>query len=133
MSKLERLLYTSKATEPMGTLALFNLLNSARKRNSEVGITGHLLYVDGTFAQCIEGPPDSIEKLWQSIQHDNRHIDVELVRRTPIDKRRYPEWKMAFSSYRYLNTLSMPGFFPIDQPGADDLMQLTKNNTTTSR
>ena len=59
MKKLERLLYTSKSTQPMGTLALFNLLSEARKRNAELGITGHLLYVDGTFAQCIEGPANS--------------------------------------------------------------------------
>ena len=48
---LERLVYTSIATEPMGTLSLFNLLNQARQRNARLGLTGHLLYADGRFTQ----------------------------------------------------------------------------------
>ena len=114
---LERLVYTSRATEVMGTLALFELLNQARHKNASLGVTGHLLYVDGTFTQCIEGPPSSIENLWQSLQSDPRHEQISVIARGPVQARRFDEWAMAFSSYRYLNSFNMPGFFPLDETG----------------
>ena len=125
MSTLERLVYTSRETDSMGTLALFNLLNAARIRNEQLELTGLLVYVDGGFTQCIEGPTASINKLWKSLLRDTRHQDISLIEREQVSSRRYPDWRMAFSSYRYLNTFNMPGFFPIDQPGGVDLKRLT--------
>lgn len=125
MNSLERLIYSSKATEPMGTLALFNLLNAARIRNEQLELTGLLLYVDGGFTQFIEGPTISINQLWESLLRDTRHQDISLTERVGVTSRRYPDWKMAFSSYRYLNTFNMPGFFPIDYPNETDLQWLT--------
>ena len=122
--QLERLMYTSRSTESMGTLALFNLLNQARIRNSYLEITGHLLYADGMFTQCIEGPPESIEILWQSILSDPRHDTISLVSRGPTEARRFKEWSMAFSSYRYLNEFNMPGFFPIDEKDESEKTKL---------
>jgi len=79
MSSVERLLYTSLATEPLGTLDLFNLLNQARERNAALGITGHLLYAKGQFTQCIEGPSACVEQLWQRLLKDHRHAEVQLL------------------------------------------------------
>ena len=117
---LERLVYTSRATEPYGTLALFNLLNQARQKNARLGITGHLLYADGIFTQCIEGPPSVVESLWQTLIKDTRHDNISVITREPVMARRFEEWAMAFSSYRYLNDLNMPGFFPLDANGISE-------------
>lgn len=121
---LERLVYTSIACESMGTLMLFNLLNQARSKNARLQITGHLLYADGLFTQCLEGPTQSIDSLWQSIQTDPRHRTISLLMRVPIETRRFKEWTMAFSSYRYLNEFNMPGFFPINVHGESDMTKL---------
>jgi hypothetical protein len=115
MPAFERLLYTSRATEPLGTLALFELLNQARLKNARLDITGHLLYAKGQFTQCVEGPASSVEHLWQALQNDTRHTDIQLLARSNCETRRFANWDMAFSSYRYLNTFNMPGFFPIDE------------------
>ncbi len=117
---LERLVYTSRATEVMGTLALFNLLNQARVKNASLGVTGHLLYADGMFTQCIEGPASSIEIVWLSIQRDARHDQISVIERGPVKARRFNEWAMAFSSYRYLNSFNMPGFFPLNEAGVSE-------------
>ena len=114
---LLRLTYTSTETEPLGTLALFNLLNQAREKNARLNVTGHLLYTRGTFTQCLEGPAASLDSLWTSLQRDPRHQNVQLLGRVTITERRFSEWTMAFSSYRYLNTYNMPGFFPVDESG----------------
>ena len=117
-------MYTSRATDPLGTLALFNLLNQARQKNARLGITGHLLYADGLFTQCVEGPSEAIEALWQTLLKDPRHEAISMISRQSVAGRRFQEWAMAFSSYRYLNAYNMPGFFPIDQNGVSQLSPL---------
>ncbi len=114
---LERLLYRSKATNTLGSLHLFNMLSEARSRNAALGITGHLLYTEEVFVQCIEGPTESIAALWDSLQSDARHHDIELLARGPIQERRFSDWNMAFSSYPSLNRFDMPGFFAVNKEG----------------
>jgi hypothetical protein len=110
----ERLIYQSKSSQDFGTLHLFNLLTEARQRNKRLGITGHLLYLDGQFTQCIEGSSASIDALWESLLRDVRHHDIELLARYSITQRRFPEWTMAFSSYASFYVHGMTGFFPVD-------------------
>lgn len=76
---LERIVYQSTASQEFGSLALFQLLTQAQLRNSQLQITGHLLFFNGQFTQCFEGPPESVEQLWQSIQRDKRHKNIELL------------------------------------------------------
>jgi Sensors of blue-light using FAD len=114
---LERLLYRSKATNTLGSLHLFNMLSEARAKNASMGITGHLLYTEEVFVQCIEGPPASVAALWETLHLDDRHYDLELLARGPVQERRYSEWSMAFSSYPSLNRFNMPGFFAVDKDG----------------
>lgn len=121
---LERLTYTSRETEPFGTLDLFNLLNQARNKNTRLNLTGHLLYANGVFTQCIEGPPEALDSLWTALLKDPRHQDIQLIDRSRIDHRRFADWSMAFSTYRYLNAYNMPGFFPIDESGASPQSQM---------
>ena len=88
---LERLVYRSKATHKLGSLHLFNLLSLCRERTKRMDITGHLLYTEEIFVQCIEGPSASIESLWQSLNRDERHHDIELLARGPLQERRFAD------------------------------------------
>ena len=121
---LERLVYQSTASQDFGTLHLFNLLTQARQRNERLGITGHLLYWRGRFTQCIEGPSESIDELWRSLQCDDRHHDVQMLARLPIEERRFSEWSMAFSSYAAFYVHGLTGFFPVDDSGVSPLVTL---------
>ena len=120
---LERLVYRSKATHKLGSLHLFNLLSLCRAKNRRLNITGHLLYTEEIFVQCIEGPPESIESLWQSLLRDERHHDIELLSRGPLSERRFGDWSMAFSSYAHFNNYNMPGFFQVDAQGMNEAAQ----------
>jgi hypothetical protein len=129
---LERMIYTSKATDGIGSLCLFNILNKARVNNASLGITGHLIF-DGThFIQCIEGSSESIDQLWSSLVADQRHQDIKIVSRAPIKMRRYGLWSMSFSSYKTLNSHNMPGFFPLNEDTVEfeieRLMRLADSN-----
>jgi hypothetical protein len=124
---LERLVYRSKAAGDMGSLSLFNLLAQARKRNAQLDITGHLIFDGEFFTQWVEGPSTALDALWQSLQKDERHREIMLITRTPIDQRRFSEWHMAFSSYASLNGENMPGFFPVDENTVSEkIKQLTE-------
>ena len=125
---LERLVYQSRASHEFGSLHLFQLLTSARLRNEHLAITGHLLYSDGMFTQCLEGPADSLDQLWQSLLRDERHHDVKLMGRHPIVERRFPDWTMAFSSYPSLHALGMTGFFPIDERGEGPMVAICRES-----
>jgi len=120
---LERLVYRSQATHKLGSLHLFNLLIQCRDKNRRLGITGHLLYTEEIFVQCIEGPSEGIEALWQSLLRDERHHSIELLSRGPLAERRFAEWSMAFSSYSHFNKYKMPGFFPVDHDGMNTAAQ----------
>lgn len=118
----ERIVYQSTACQDIGSLALFKLLTEAQLRNSQLQITGHLLFLDGQFTQCFEGPPDKVELLWQSIQRDKRHENIELLVRHTAEERRFPEWTMAFSTYSSLYVHGMKGFFPVSDSAESPLM-----------
>lgn len=120
---LERLVYRSKATGEVGSLALFNLLTQARQKNAELNITGHLIFDGEFFTQWIEGPSSSLDQLWASLQKDDRHQQIILISRTPAETRRFSEWTMAFSSYPSLNSHNMPGFFPVDENSVAERIQ----------
>jgi hypothetical protein len=120
---LERLVYRSKATGEVGSLALFNLLMQARQKNAELNITGHLIFDGEFFTQWIEGPGSSLDKLWACLQKDDRHQQIMLISRTPAEARRFSEWTMAFSSYPSLNSHNMPGFFPVDEKSVAERIQ----------
>lgn len=130
---LERLIYQSQASQDFGTLHLFNLLTEARQRNQRLGITGHLLYLDGQFTQCIEGSSASIDALWESLLRDVRHHDVELLARYSITERRFPEWTMAFSSYASFYVHGMTGFFPVDAKTESPLAAMCVGDTNPSQ
>jgi hypothetical protein len=121
---LERLIYQSIASHEFGSLHLFNLLTEARLRNQRLMITGHLLYFEGRFTQCVEGPGSSLDMLWNSLQRDERHHELTLLARYEIQERRFPEWTMAFSSYASLYVHGMTGFFPVEDGEASPLVAL---------
>ena len=75
---------------------LLSLLDECRTNNSKRGVTGLLLYGNGTFLQTIEGEEGVIESLTESIFEDSRHAEIELLHRKEISKREYSEWSMGF-------------------------------------
>lgn len=110
----ERIVYQSTASQEFGSLALFRLLTEAQLRNASLKITGHLLFLNGQFTQCLEGPPENVELVWQSLQRDTRHHNIELLVRHTAQERRFPEWSMAFSTYSSHYVRGMKGFFPME-------------------
>ena len=71
------------------------ILKSAHRNNPPAGVTGALLFNEGLFAQVLEGPVDSVSRIFETIQCDGRHSDVTVLQNGPAEHRDFPEWSMA--------------------------------------
>ena len=120
---LERLIYRSTATQPLGNMHLCHLLASAHRANARAGITGKLVYADGVFLQCVEGSAAALSDLWRNLLADTRHHAIELIDRQAVDQRLFGDWSLAFSSRHYRNTYGLPGFVHTAHDPIEALME----------
>lgn len=109
------LVYVSSAWTFPTRADIKSLLVKSRDANSRFGITGMLLYYEGTYMQVIEGPQDPLQQLWRNIQKDPAHHRVTKVFEDEISERVFPEWSMGF---KYLDDeKTLPGYTPfLSQP-----------------
>ncbi len=97
---LRRVLYVSDSRLTGDVVAvaaaLARILGVARRRNAELGLTGALMMGGGRFAQVLEGPPDSVQPVFDSILADPRHAGVTVLEDGLVPARVFPGWSMAY-------------------------------------
>ncbi|MBV9508357.1 MAG: BLUF domain-containing protein [Acidobacteriia bacterium] len=100
-NQLYRIVYCSRnhirGAAPEVEREVRNILLKARANNAAAGITGALLYNSGNFAQVLEGPVESIGRIFEKIQRDLRHSEVTVVENGRISERQFADWSMAFA------------------------------------
>lgn len=96
---LSTLIYVSRSTEPpaVASVSVKQIVATSRARNPGLGLTGALLFTGEYFAQVLEGPAASIDRMIASIDRDSRHDQLIEVAREPIVDRRFSSWSMAYS------------------------------------
>lgn len=101
---LQRIVYYSKnlltGSDEVIATNIEQILEAARVNNSKANLTGALIFNSGCFAQVIEGPRDGIAEVFERIQCDPRHTEVQVLEYGPIIKRAFPNWSMAFIGVR---------------------------------
>lgn len=112
-----QVLYVSTTSEPMTAVSLLDLLTQCRKNNTEAGITGMLLYGNGTFLQAIEGEEDIVDPLVEKIMQDPRHAQIHTLHRKEIEAREYADWSMG---YRQVTDDGLEEIEGLKQFGASD-------------
>ncbi len=114
------LVYISLAIRKMSDAELSELLATCRKNNRKLEVTGLLLYRDGFFIQALEGEKQVLDNLFDRIRCDQRHSDVLLIYREPIEERAFGEWSMGFKSFDYTLLHTLDGFSDfLSQPSPD--------------
>lgn len=91
-----QLVYYSDATRTFTPDDLVELLNVSIKNNEAQGITGCLLYGSGKFIQLLEGPESKVKALYEKINKDPRHNNVQLVTEMLVNEKLFPKWSMGF-------------------------------------
>ena len=90
------LVYVSAATRSFDQRDLAELLQTSRRNNAALGVTGLLLHVGGNFMQALEGDDEQVDALYRKISADPRHARIVTILRQPIDERVFADWAMGF-------------------------------------
>lgn len=90
------LIYRSWAKDSFDIPLIYKMLSEARDFNAMHHITGCLLYHKGRFIQMLEGDEKQVLSLYERIENDHRHKNVELLEEETIRARLFDEWSMAF-------------------------------------
>nr|BAD20730.1 putative alpha subunit of photoactivated adenylyl cyclase [Colacium sideropus] len=98
-TQLRRLMYLSASTEPERCDGeyLAEMAHVATLRNSEIGVSGFLLYSAPFFFQVIEGTDEDLDFLFAKIGADPRHERCIVLANGPCTGRLYGEWHMKDS------------------------------------
>jgi hypothetical protein len=112
-----QLCYISRSTKPMSSPELKALLEQSRERNDSLGVTGLLLYDNGSFIQLLEGPAHAVRQLFGKISSDPRHADAQVLFQANVEQRTFPEWEMGYCDPRSEMLRSLPGYSTFFSPG----------------
>jgi hypothetical protein len=106
---LESVTYVSSASGSLTDADLEGLLTSARHRNEQQGVTGALLFHDGSFFQYFEGPPAGVEDVYGHIRRSRLHGGIIELDRSPMPARQFPRWLMGFTHVPTSSILRLSG------------------------
>jgi len=108
MSDLCTLVYVSTATRLMSDEELQAMLKKAMAHNHVNGLTGVLLYDEGNFMQCLEGPRSAVMETYGRIKVNPAHRGLTELLLEPIAARSFEGWDMDFlhSSQEEMQNLS---------------------------
>ena len=104
-----RVTYLSRSTEPLSADALLTLLSQCHRNNTARGLTGMLLFGNGTFLQSIEGDEVAVDALLDRIAVDPRHTALKILRRETITNRQFADWSMGFERVTDVTLAGTPG------------------------
>jgi hypothetical protein len=91
-------IYSSRASAQISDADIQSLLAASRRNNLRCGITGMLLFIEGSFFQVLEGDQASVEQVYGVIARDTRHDRVTRIISEPIAHRSFADWTMGFTS-----------------------------------
>ena len=76
---LKHLIYSSR---PFGfdQSILNGILVTSVNNNKRDQITGALICRSDLYLQYLEGPTESIEELFNKIKHDDRHVEIKVLK-----------------------------------------------------
>lgn len=92
---LVRLIYASRACEPISHDLVDAILAAARRHNAVTGVTGVLCHSEDIFVQALEGGREQVNQLYARLLQDQRHKEVTLLCYEETDVRRYASWTMG--------------------------------------
>ena len=114
---LYHLVYFSKR-KSISDAAFAEILNTSRRNNVALAITGALFMNDAYYFQVLEGPRSALSELLSAIFQDTRHEQVVLALFEPVDQRMFGSWSMAELPatdpvvqalfHRYMNEVDTP-------------------------
>lgn len=91
---LTRLVYYSQRN-PSEKLDTRDLIETCRRNNARLNLTGMLHYNGDHFIQVIEGGRVEVSALYHAIARDPRHANIILLSCSDVRERIFPNWSMG--------------------------------------
>jgi hypothetical protein len=133
------IIYQSKDIASFSGKELKKLLLRSRSRNGADGITGVLLFHEGTFLQALEGGEAAVKATFARIAQDSRHEEVCVLANVSRAERHriFGEWSMGFANASetakilngFIGTHEMPNFSELDALTAMNLLRWSSERT----
>jgi len=101
-SPLHRAIYLSSAVGVLRADELDRILLRSKASNRGAGITGLLLFHEGTFLHVVEGPAAGVTSLMQKIRRDRRHSNLIALETGPCATRAFPNSPLHYVAARNL-------------------------------
>ncbi|AQR60456.1 hypothetical protein BZG35_01390 [Brevundimonas sp. LM2] len=103
-SPIERIVYRSDAVAlSEGPIDVSGIVSTSVRNNAKRRVTGALALRDGTFVQVLEGDPEVLTALLETLEGDDRHRNVRVLARWPVQAQLFMGWAMALVDTRGLS------------------------------
>lgn len=102
---IQEIIYVSTlaADEPLRAVA--DIAAKSRTANRRLDITGLLMFDGMNFCQQLEGGAQALAELMRRIHEDPRHTQVTVVHQGPLDKRRFWNFSLGYTSAEDIEAL----------------------------
>lgn len=125
---LERIVYVSRAAPGVTLETVFAIIRAAHALNARDQLSGGLVFLDGGFAQVIEGERAPLQACLARIGRDPRHAEMRLRARERALCRLFRGQAMALRSRACLEPALLDAFgyrpgFPVERFPADVLVE----------
>src|ERR1700758_2044623 len=88
--------YVSAASRSLLDEQIDRIVSESRRLNAINGITGVLVYCDGTFMQYIEGDEAAVMETFARIRASASHRHISELMNHPILEREFADWALRF-------------------------------------
>ncbi|MDW3095703.1 MAG: BLUF domain-containing protein [Gammaproteobacteria bacterium] len=107
---VHQLIYISAANRDFSEEELEEILSTARENNASLGITGMLLFHEGSFIQALEGPQEKVQALYEKISQDKRHTETVVLYKGDQEEPDFESWSMGFYRTNQSSQENLQGF-----------------------
>ena len=89
--------YISSARAGFGDADLQDILDASLRNNGAAGLSGLLMFHEGTFFQVLEGPKAAVQACYARIEMDERHRQIIPMVELEVRERTFAQWRMGFA------------------------------------
>lgn len=100
---IKRIIYTSRVAGPLDEVSVDALARQIAAVNERLDVTGFLVFDGRTFLQCLEGPPDAVDEVFERVLTDRRHHSIALIEAAVARERHFADWPMGVVDTRVLD------------------------------
>lgn len=91
-----QLVFASTATRLLEGSELTSLLQVFRARHEELGVTGILLYKEGSFLHILEGDKETVVSLYEVLETADYHKGLTKLMELHVPEREFSDWSMSW-------------------------------------